>query len=371
MPALETKALPSTLYRLSQNSSAIAAMASLGVHALMFALLPLLPSAVLDTGEPEIKQSVEVVELTPTEESRLPEISNSLIELPPIAQQPLPSQFNYSLNPLPDPSTLELPPYTGYPSTSTSSDPIRDFLRQYSTAEPLPVSPYPPAPPSTPPAPSQPAIPSSTPTGDRPQPSPSASPNSPQATPSTPSSTAAAQPETSQPQPRSIDEIRQAQTDRIRQRREEISQLATDDTGIGNGAISANLSTWSEVAGAWLDGDAQKFNQINFKEPIEVEAVYPEAACPLQADLPAEQLPWVGVLVDADGKVVNETGKRPQILRGSKYRIFNRQAIEDAIAHRFEATGEKEAYVLQLNYDYKPEACPAQTPSPQPQNSPS
>ncbi|HEY9625757.1 MAG TPA: hypothetical protein V6C84_00510 [Coleofasciculaceae cyanobacterium] len=369
MPALETKALPSTLYRLSQNSSAIAAIASLGVHALMFALLPLMPSAVLDTGEPEIKQSVEVVELTPTEESRLPEISNSLIELPPIAQQPLPSQFNYSLNPLPDPSTLELPPYTGYPSTSTSSDPIRDLLRQYSTAEPLPVSPYPPAP-STLPTPAQPATPSQANGEPRSQPSP-ASPVSLQTPSPTPGSTAANQPETSQPQPRSLDEIRQAQTERIRQRREEISRLATDDTGIGNGAISANMGTWLEVAVAWLGGDEQKFKQINLKEPIELEAVYPEAACPLQADLPTEQLPWVGVLVDADGKVVDETEKRPQILRGSKYRIFNQQAIEDAIAHRFEATGEKEAYVLQLNYDYKPEACPAQTPSPQPQNSPS
>ncbi|MBW4662438.1 MAG: hypothetical protein KME15_27640 [Drouetiella hepatica Uher 2000/2452] len=361
MPALQITALPPALHRFAQNPSAIAAIASFGAHALLFALLPLLPSASLSTQEPEIKRSVGVVELTPAEQNRLPEISNSLIELPSIARQPLPS-LPYSLNPLPDPpAPSELPPYPGY--SSSTSDPILDILRQYSDAsKPVLVAPLAPPQPAAPPSkPAESLAPR--PNGET-QPAPSV-PNATQTNPSSPSDTS--QTDTSQtadaglPLPRSLDEVRQAQVERIRQRREQLAQLSTDDTGIGDGAVAANMGTWSQAAGAWLGGDEQKFNQINFKEPTQIVAVYPEAACPLQETRSV----WVGVLVGVDGKVVNEAGNRPQILQGSSYRIFNQKAIEDAIAHSFEATGEKKAAILQVNYEYTPEACPDKA-SPQP-----
>ncbi len=371
MPALQTTALPPAVHRFAQNPSAIAAIASFGAHALLFVLLPLLPSAILSTKEPEIKRSVGVVELTPAEQNRLPEISNSLIELPSIARQPLPSQ-PYSLNPLPAPPTpSELPPYPGY-SSSAASDPILDILRQYSDAS-KPVLVAPPAPPrQAAPSPKPAESPASRPNSEAsPTPQPTSTPNNPQ-TPagssgsplgspsdnSSPSQTAA-----NQPLPRSLDEIRQAQSERIRQRREQLAQLSTDDTGIGNGAVAANMGTWSQAAGAWLGGDEKKFNQINFKEPTQIAAAYPEAACPLQETRSV----WVGVLVGTDGKVVDEPGNRPQILQGSNYRIFNQKAIEDAIAHSFEATGEKKAAILQVNYEYSPETCAGKA-SPQPKN---
>jgi len=372
MPALQTQALPPAFHRLAQNPSAIAAIASFGAHALLFALLPLMPSAILSTQEPEIKRSVGVVELTPAEQSRLPEISTSLIELPSIARQPLPSKPSdtYSLTPLPaPPKPSELPSGSGY--SSSASDPILDILRQYSDAsKPIPFAPPPPIPQQqvTIP-PSKPTeSPTQRPNGEvkpTPQPSPNNSPSPTSSPSSSPSSHSSPSPApANQPSPRSIDEVRQAQADRIRQRREQLAQLAPDDTGIGEGAVAANMGTWSAAAAAWLGGDEKKFNQINFKEPMPVTAVYPRAACPLQT----KRSVWVGVLVDADGKVVNEPGNRPQILQGSNYRILNQKAIEDAIAHSFEPTGEKKAYILQVNYEYTPEACPTQTPAPQPQN---
>ncbi|MBD3883049.1 hypothetical protein IFO70_14895 [Phormidium tenue FACHB-886] len=353
------------LQRWVQNPAAISAIASLGVHAFLFAVLPVLPGAALRGREAEIKEPVNLVELTPEEQSRLPDISTAPPELPPIAQQPLPDEAApFSLTPLPNQTTPPaLPPFL----TQTPFMPPPIIF-----AQPEPVAPARPAVPAAPPAatpkPSTPATPAPEATATPPAASESPTPSPGMTTDNLPFNPSASpdQAAVEQPSP-SVDEIRQAQrqaqVDRIRVRREQLAALNPDETGIGDSAVLGNMSTWSDAVGKWLNDD-EKFRQLNFKEPIEIAGTYPEAACSLQAD----RAVWVGVLVNADGKAINETGNRPQLVQGSGYGIFNQQAIEAAAAHTYQPTGEKEAYLVQVNYEYSQESCPAAPAQPRPNN---
>lgn len=354
MQSSQMKMLPAALQKLMQNPSAVSAIASLGVHAILLTALPLFGSGLSDR-EPEIKTSVGLVELTAEEQNRLPDIADALPELPPIAQQPLPNQFQlpanpggFSLNPLPFP-----PAPSGFNSFSDSSAPTVVFVPQPSfDFPPQPRRSVPPKPPAIQPS-------------DPPE-------NS--ADPRRPDNQAGQQPSTTDnqafdPQP-TQPANRPSLNDEIRARRDQLAaqtanqqdQLVADSSGVGDAAVSGNLGTWSAAAVKWLEGNEQKFKEINFKNPTQITADYPEAACPLQVNRSV----LVGVLVDAEGKVTTQAENQPQVLGGSGYRIFNRKAIEDAIAHSFEATGEKEAYLMQLNYEYSKEACPAGSTAPQP-----
>lgn len=132
----------------SSRSTGLATLASLGIHGLLGAVLPLLP---LDsTLEPQIQGSVGLVELTASEQSRIPQTSTSQVTLPSVATQssvlsplsppppftPNPSLYNYPalatqpLLPLPPPPPLNLPPpgvppVYKYPFKADLPQPIR------------------------------------------------------------------------------------------------------------------------------------------------------------------------------------------------------------------------------------------------------
>ncbi|UBF25385.1 hypothetical protein K9N68_27905 [Kovacikia minuta CCNUW1] len=81
--------LDKTLEILRQPFS-LAILASLGVHGLLWAILPLLPEAKPPEPTPE---AVKVVELSPADQARIPELANPQINFPPISNQTkLPSQ---------------------------------------------------------------------------------------------------------------------------------------------------------------------------------------------------------------------------------------------------------------------------------------
>ncbi len=117
--------IPGTL----QSSTGLAALASLGIHGLLWAVLPVLPleSKSLESQSP---QTVGLVELTPDEQSRLPQ-SPSEVTLPPFATQPSvlpplpPPPFQISaLPPLPAlPPSLQL-----LPNPTVSQNSLRTSL---------------------------------------------------------------------------------------------------------------------------------------------------------------------------------------------------------------------------------------------------
>lgn len=96
------KTLPGTL------STNLAVLASLGIHGILWAVLPVLPFE-SKSLESKSQQSVGLIELTPEEQSRLP--STSEVTLPPFATQPS------VLPPLPPPpfQTSVLPPLRSLP----------------------------------------------------------------------------------------------------------------------------------------------------------------------------------------------------------------------------------------------------------------
>ncbi len=116
------KTLPGTW----RSSTSLAALASLGIHGLLFAVLPVLPfeSKSLDS---QSRRTVGLIELTPNEQSRLPQVSTSQVTLPPFAMQPsvlppLPPPPPFQLGvlpPLPPPSSqiAVLPPLPALPQS--------------------------------------------------------------------------------------------------------------------------------------------------------------------------------------------------------------------------------------------------------------
>lgn len=347
-----SKALLLNLRRIGLNPSAIPALLSLGVHGLLFAILPVLPYAAFELTEPHDERSVDVVELTDDELSRLPDFSTAQIELPPIFQDSPTNSSNLPLVPLPNqppnPSTFNSPLFPSSPWSSSITIPSFPPLPPPISTAPPPRSPVAPPPEAEPPVEEetpQTALDEVVPDEENPVAAEDTEP--------APIDTEQETIPDSPPPQRSDEEIIAGLMQEQEAMRERIAQLSQDDTGIGDEAVLGNLGEWAEAIGAWFEGNQQKFDQINLKEPTLVAGVYPEIACELQAS----RFAWVGVLVDAEGRVIDEPGFAPRLIHGSGYRIFNEQAIVDAKAHTFEPTGEKEAYLVQVDYEYPNPTC--------------
>ena len=147
------KTLPETL----RSSTGKAALASLGIHGLLWVVLPVLP---FDSKpvESQLQRTVGLIELTPAEQIRLPQVSTSQVTIPPVATQasglpPLPSASSLPpsvlpplppasslppgvLPPLPPPPVLNLPP-SGVPPIYNY--PLRASLPQPQTIQ-VPLS---------------------------------------------------------------------------------------------------------------------------------------------------------------------------------------------------------------------------------------
>ncbi len=138
------KTLPETLCQ----PSYLAALASLGIHVLLWAVLPVLP---LGFKPVELQRPVGLIELTPTEQNRLPQVTRPQVTLPPNAPQPsvfpplLPTAS--VLPPLP-PLRSVLPPLPPPPSSSLlvppSVTPVYNYPLRASSPQPqIPVLPLP------------------------------------------------------------------------------------------------------------------------------------------------------------------------------------------------------------------------------------
>ncbi|MBW4468692.1 MAG: hypothetical protein KME07_24975 [Pegethrix bostrychoides GSE-TBD4-15B] len=340
------------LQALWRNPSAIAAIASLLAHGLLFAALPLLPRQEVRAKEADIKDPVSITELTPAEQSRLPDmVTLPPVELPPISSAPkngslftLPSlsqpNTRTSITPSdsllapPPPLPIFIPPIlppTQFPSFSTIQIP---------PAQPAPVRPVQPQASDSPAAMPSPSLSPAAPV------SPSAAADSPPASPSAEDlnpDQVAAQPE---PQPSPARTEADIQQDLIA-RQQELRELYTfrpEGTSV-EAANSSFLSWYGEAMGKdYGEGEAEPTQE-------EVTADYLKVGCPLKKT----QRAVVGVVVDAESQIVGD----PRLLKSSGYGLFNQEALQVAKAHEFKnESGGNQVYLLGVNFKYSEEVCP-------------
>ena len=386
------KSLPEML----RQPTGIATVASLGVHGVLWVLLPILPLA-SKTTEAEVQKPVQLVELTPAEINRLPNFATPQISLPPLPKSnnlypPLPPlQSSNSLpslgSPFPSSSSLFAPP----PSISFAPSPALPFPAQLPPPPPItridiPDNPAPPRQNSRPTITFQPQpgldelqrnsqltvepnqlpdLQAANPSADDllPQAAPPSEPSTtepasetvePEAQPSetpTTSTTPAPQPDQTPP-PTEQAAAPAAPTDRsakipeaaiaqLRASQERYRELYTyNPAGTTAEEVTSNIETWSQQA---LEAAGKEW------KPLEITPTYPEAACPRKLKGNAV----FGVLADAEGKIVDA----PVLVQSTGYNLLNAQAKNDVAAYTFPATGEQQPYLVTLPFTYSDDAC--------------
>ncbi|MGL5876878.1 MAG: TonB family protein, partial [Xenococcaceae cyanobacterium] len=347
------------------HSNPIAIATSVVLHGLVFYFgLPNLMSDPLeDNSSIDLSRSVPTIELTPTEQNRLPDFSNALAGLP-ILQGTTPN--------LPQPPGLPpLPPIPPLPSAiapnSNSIDPT--FL------PPLPPSlsaiPLPPPPPLTP-LPAEPLsikLPPPPPTSklpiakNLPAPPPpnfDRGANIPTLPPSNfnpqqpfadrlPTNNLPASDRQIQPtQP-----VRQNQP--IAPTREQITaqrqqNLVASISELGKNLQKDEKNTSNESANKnyvdWL-------TKVRVAQPLvaNIPGTYPKDACLRRLQGAATY----GAVVDLQGNIL-ET----ELIQSAGYPILNRQALRDINAQRFaNQTGQLQPYRIKVSFDYNQQVCPS------------
>ncbi len=371
---------PEKLRRWSQEPFWWAAIASLGVHSLLWVVLPFLPSS--EKTEQEIQKPVALIQLTPQEQSRLPDFAAPQAITPTFPTPPnggfaggLPGQ-GFSLSPLPNqgfgrlPSST-LPPFfvPSFPPPSFRSRTASRFpQRSPFVIPPPPPSTLPPVTPATPPSPVIPDLSPEFTTSGRilnlPSPDPDAPPlfaKPPSATPSspatpngeagTPSPTTSGTPApsgTSSPsgQPLSPEQ----QLAELRRQRPRLFTFNPQETS----SDQANLAYIG-----WLNQIGRQEQDPDTLEKVELSSTYPPAACLLAPELDNKAVTSVvGVLVDADDTLVGD----PVPLSTGGYGIFAVTAIAIAREHAFDNTTDAaQPYLVQVTFTYNRDAC---TPAP-------
>ncbi len=343
------------LQEMRHSPSAISALASLGLHGLIFLALPLLSYTAVQPEEPEIRRPVEVVELTPDEQKRLPDFSSlPPIELPSITPPPKLGSDLFSQSDLPKPSGSSVSP--SFPSNDSLLTPLPIFIPPPAPITDIPtftipITPLPrstapkPAPaPSPAPQTSQSASPSPTPSPDAaPSPAPTVAVEPPPAGAESPQPQA-----TESPQPRTQEQIQQD----LVARQQELRELYTyNPSGTRQGDAQSSFAAWfyEDLKKTGDDFDRRKEEKVTLD--------YPKIACPLKQS----RFAVVGLMVDPENKIVGE----PKILQSSGYRLFNQAALDAVKDMAFENTtgDDKTAKVEQLhlvtvNFEYSEDVCP-------------
>lgn len=389
------KSLPQAL----RQPTGIATIASVGVHGLLWIVLPILPLASKTTeSDPE---PVQLVELTPAEQSRLPSFATPQLSLPPLpkttnlfpslpslqssnslpssssspyslplfpppptgfsfsAPMPLPAPLGLPITQIPIPDTLPPRPPQSPQRPQLSGEfqerPGLDLLQQNSEAlqsQTLPklegASPDAIAlssPDSKTPDPTteEPTTPPSAPSTNSAEPSNPPTPTQPSPTDTEQAAVPTTPPPTPGVLPNKIPAAAIAQLREAQQRQQEL--YAPDATGTTRETITGNLETWSRQV-AEKTGKEWK--------PLELTPSYPPQACPRKL----EGNTSLGVVVDGEGKITDG----PVLIQGTGYRLLNRKAEDAVRAYEFEKTGSPQAYLVTLPFTYNGDNCAA-TPS--------
>ncbi|MCU0567950.1 MAG: energy transducer TonB [Oculatellaceae cyanobacterium Prado106] len=358
------KSLPPVLQRMVQQPIAMSALISLALHFPLVLFLPRLFLSAPQLDEPEIQRPVDLVELTPAEQSRLPQLETSAIDLPPLIQTPS------NLSPLPKPpsGSPTLPPLSGgffsnplsggffsnplppippsnfsFPPIGSSAPPVIRVAPTAPTVVPVPST-APTVTPSPTPSAQELPLPSPVPTET---PSPTPSPGSavnggtaPLPTPSTSPSPTDGQVATN-PSPEATPEPENSSL--VAQIRELRAKLSYNPKGTTSDEAYARMSEFSTETAAWLGEDRSINNSLKRGE---MTGAYPESAGRVNPPLSGQVV--VAVKVDGNGKVDPES--EPEIIQSSGYGIFDEQAIAEVVAYPFEPTGQNEIYLIRVNY---------------------
>lgn len=338
------KSLPKKLGPWLRQPTSIAGVASIGVHGLMWVVLPILPLQSSETEEPEIQHQVSLIELTPAEQERLPDFSASQIPIPQVPQAPQtsPPQGSdfFSLTPLPN-------PYSSIPTQPSIPNyrfpPIILPQQQY---------PFPPPTRTTPRRPVITNIPSERSPAETTSPTPTPTPSATTTPPAEPGATALTpnaegQPNTPNPSSSVSGTAEVPPSDQIARLQEEqrrLRELYTfNGEGTGRGYGDRQSIQWFTGE---IDGSPDDLDQV----PLHViEVAPPREACLVRLErLPDEA--WFGVMLNTDGEFVAQPSK----LRSSGYGAFDQQALRAIAEYDFSgaAANNKPDYVMNGNRVY-------------------
>lgn len=353
------KSLPNNL----RQPAGIAFIASIGVHGLVGVTLPLLSPAEIET--PDRQQRVQVIELSPDQEKRLP---SAVLPQPQTAAIPVPSsQYSpnwlgrgvpnnktpgYSLVPLPNLGyPFRLPggynPYRQSPNVITI-DPLAQGapLRQPSLGQQPAQRPT-----SSPlfdddilskgtswstawnnitpdstnlqiagsPTPSSSPLPQASPALPSPSPSPSTSPSP------SPTSASLSPIVVSSPSPE-VDP----------------TLLAFNSAGTSREEAAGELEKWlTELQANGVGADSP-----NSWQPLPIKVKAPSAAKSIveKADRPIKVV--LGVVIDGEGKLIGD----PTLIQKSGYPLLDTAALEEATNYSYSATGARVPYLITLEF---------------------
>lgn len=317
-----------------RNPLTIAALASVGIHGALFVVLPMLPSA--NPREIDPQQTVGVIELSPTEQLRLPDFANPQITLPPTATQPRspsPSRSNpkkssppaifdnssiYNLPFLSPPPPITILPDFGLP-------PIQDVPARSRPTPPVqkPVQ-------KTPEAPA------------KPTPEPSETTETPKDDTTTPTRTATIPLE-------AIERLRELQEQKVAQQPSEQETGKATTQAEASGKVIPWLNQIAEAEAVAPSVLYEAFNKSN-KEDLAV-------SCPIEAcDDKVSKLPtppFFLIVVNPDGKMVDPPA---QVETGDK--ALDEAAITELkeFVATLKATGKHEIYQLRIQFEEQTES---------------
>lgn len=340
-----------------RTPTALAVIASVGVHVVAAVLLPMMSS---QSRPDEAQKSVQVVELSPSEQSRLPNVEG------------LPSPLAPSVNSVPSQPKLTNP-FAFPPSGQTPAPPLNPPPVDSSSMYTIPPLMPPPTitfstPVFQPPLPSQsritiqPEKPAVKPT---PQPQQTEPPREEEAAarPAAPEQPEATKPEPEQPPVRS-EKIPAAAIAQLRQKQAEYrakqEQFAYNPDGTSEQAFAANataLGTEAQTLAKENLNDDWKFMKV-------IKSEYLEAACPVKIKAKAQ----IGGVVTPDGKLAAE----PKVLQSSGYKAFDQLALDYVKKQEFDGSEQYTAIIFPFEFAPTPELCPpgAGEPPTQPDESP-
>lgn len=384
----------SSFTKILTQPTGIAVIASIGVHVVLGVALPSL-SSFPKTEARSLTRPVELVKLTPIEQSRIPQpqpLPSPLQTLPSLptpngsiaVSPPLPAT---GLSSLPSSSSRSTSKYNKYPDLPPPPPggfsvpqlrfppiPRQQFTRRTRLITPRllspeifaqrreedrllqeeqrrsPLSPVIVAPSPQPsvannpnPQPSVTNNPNPQPTANNPQPTvrPSANPQP---------STVAANPNASPSPTATPQTVAQAQAQRqerlVARVQEQRRNITRDDSNTSDEEGTKNFTSWLAQLQA---GDYKQES---------IAAQYPKDACLRKLEGTASY----GVLVATNGNIASD----PVLLKSSGYNIFNQEAIAAIKSHKFNNRTEKPTpFVVNVKFDYSPDVCPALTvPSP-------
>jgi TonB family protein len=323
----------------------IAIAASVLIHgAFLYFGIPYINSELPEENDnPDLTRNVPIIELTPEEQTRLPNLEQELPEIP-------------IFNSAPDlPSTQGLPPLPPLPPAFAPGASLQPIFTPFSSN--LPSIPLPPPPPPMsfpsssgslilPPPPPPNKLPIS-----RNLPAPPPPLNS-EIKPSFPNSPQSFSPQTPTDNTRSITPIQPTQTEPSREQiiaKRQQNLLASIDR-LGRNLQKDERNTSPE------EGNKNYLNwltKIKAAKPTiaNLNGTYPKDACLRGLEGSASY----GVLVNTQGKVV-ET----ELIRSAGYPILNKQALRDVYAETYiNQTGQLQPFQVNVNFNRNDRVCPS------------